>query len=140
MIMAPVRTRHRAVDNVEARMTGMIEYLRAQLLREPDYFERFHVVFLDPARCPLADQSIGQGSIGVLTLRMRELFGRALSLEASGIILAHNHPSGVCRPSETDIAETRRLAAIGRTLDIELVDHLIFTRQSVYSMRAGGDL
>ena len=140
MNTAPVRSRHGIADKCEARLTGMIEYLRAQVHREPDHFERFHVVFLDPTRRAVADQTMGQGSIGLLRVRMRELFARALSLEATGIIIAHNHPSGICRPSTTDIAETQRLAAVGQTLDIELVDHLIFTRKSVYSMRAGGDL
>lgn len=121
-------------------MTGMIEYLRVQVHRQSGRFERFHVVFLDLSRRAIADQSMGQGSIGLLRVTMRELFARALSLEASGIIIAHNHPSGICRPSSTDIAETQRLAAVGRTLDIELVDHLIFTSRSVYSMRAGGYL
>ena len=73
-------------------------------------------------------------------MRMRELFGKALSMDAHSMIVAHNHPSGRCKPSPYDITATRRLKDIARALDIELLDHLIITQQSVYSMRAGGDL
>ena len=67
-----------------------------------------------------------------------EDLGEALRLDARGIILAHNHPSGECRPSGCDIAATHQLAAVASALDIELIDHLIFTHEAVYSMRAGG--
>jgi DNA repair protein RadC len=69
---------------------------------------------------------------------MRDVFAEALRLGASGMILAHNHPSGECRPSDNDIAATRRLAEVALALDVALIDHLIFTHEAVYSMRAGG--
>jgi DNA repair protein RadC len=78
------------------------------------------------------------GGLNVLFLRMRENFGEALRLDAHGLILAHNHPSGHCRPSSCDIIATRRLAEVARALDIVLIDHLILTDEAVYSMRAGG--
>ena len=140
MTAAAVRERSNCVYISEARLSGMIVYLRSVVLSHPTYAERFHAIFFDTERRYIADASLGQGDVGQLTLRMRDLFGRALSAGASAIIVAHNHPSGLCRPSQNDIIATRRLAAIGAALDIELVDHLIFTRDSVYSMRAGGDL
>ena len=73
-------------------------------------------------------------------LRLRELFARGLSLGADGMIMAHNHPSGDCRPSSCDIEATLRIAELGKSLEIELIDHLIFTQKSVYSMRWGGEL
>ena len=69
---------------------------------------------------------------------MRDVFSQALSLGASAIILAHNHPSGNCRPSAQDILATRKFGEIANALDIALLDHLILTDTSVYSMRAGG--
>ena len=59
---------------------------------------------------------------------------------ARGLIVAHNHPSGDCRPSRSDILATHRLKEVAIALDIELIDHLILTENAVYSMRAGGDL
>ena len=129
-----------APDRGEARLFNMIEYLRSVVLAQPEALERFHVVFVDAKRRYIGAAAMGQGAISVITLRMRELFRSALALNATAIIVAHNHPSGDCRPSETDITETRRLAAIAEALDIELIDHLIFTPNSLYSMRAGGDL
>lgn len=140
MVSVLTRASARTVDRGEARLSGMIEYLRAVVLDDHGHAERFHAVFLDFDRRYIGDAAMGLGNASTLTLRMRDLFGRALGVGANAIIVAHNHPSGNCLPSETDIAATRRLEAIGAALDIELVDHLIFTREAVYSMRAGGDL
>ncbi|MDJ0642102.1 MAG: JAB domain-containing protein [Erythrobacter sp.] len=118
----------------------MIEYLRGVVLASPIGVERFHAIFVNSQRAYLGDESMGQGETHALSLRMRDLFASALSVGATGIIVAHNHPSGNCRPSQIDIEATRRLAAIAVALDIELLDHLIFTQNAVYSMRAGGDL
>lgn len=128
------------LDDGEERLFGLIDYLRSVVLDGHGQGERFHTIFLDAERRYITDASLGQGDVSQLTLRMRDLFSRAFSVDASAIIVAHNHPSGHCRPSQTDIDATRRLSAIGAALDIELVDHLIFTREAVYSMRAGGDL
>jgi DNA repair protein RadC len=116
----------------------MITYLRHTVLTPPVTHERGHAIFVDDARSWLGDAPCGIGSMSSLTLSMRALLGEALRQDASGIILAHSHPSGHCRPSGCDIAATRRLAEVARALDVTLVDHLIFTAQSVYSMRAGG--
>jgi DNA repair protein RadC len=141
MIATQYRTPSRQkVDPSEARLSAMIEYLRGVVLQAPERGERFHAVFVDANRRYLYDGSMGVGEVSALTVRMREIFGRAIAVGAAAIIVAHNHPSGDCRPSATDISATRRLASIGAALDIELLDHLIFTHQSVYSMRAGGVL
>lgn len=95
-------------------------------------------MFVNAQRRQLGDASIGLGGLNVLSVRMREIFGEALRLDPRGMILAHNHPSGHCRPSGSDIIATRRLAEVARALDIVLIDHLIFTDEAVYSMRAGG--
>lgn len=117
---------------------ALIAYLRSLVLAPPTDQERGHAIFLDPARAWLGDAACGTGSSGQLHLRMRFLLGEALRLDAVGIILAHSHPSGVCRPSHCDITATHHLARVARALDITLIDHLIFTNDAVYSMRAGG--
>ena len=128
------------IERREARLSAMIEYLRQVVLQAPERGERFHTIFLDARRAYLGDEPMGHGDISALTIRMRELFGKALAVGASAIIVAHNHPSGVCRPSQLDIEATLRLAEVAKALDIELLDHLIFTHNAVYSMRAGGNL
>ncbi|GMN02119.1 JAB domain-containing protein [Erythrobacter sp. MTPC3] len=130
----------RAERTGETRAAAMVKYLRNIVLRHGVWCEHFHAVFLDDQSRFLSDAGLGMGGQTALSLRMRELFGRALAVNASGLLIAHNHPSGDCKPSAHDIASTHRLIEIGKALDIELVDHLIITQRSVYSMRAGGDL
>ena len=120
------------------QLAGMIAYLQHILAAESQNSERFHAIFLDEQRGYLDDGCFADGSTAHLPVRLRGLFARALALGARGLIVAHNHPSGNCRPSASDIAATRRLVEIGRALEIELLDHLIITREKVYSMRAGG--
>jgi len=119
------------------RDCATIDFLRAMVIARPYEAERFHVLFVDKDRSYLGDAPLGAGGINSLSLRMRDLFSKALSLGANGILVAHNHPSGQCRPSRADIVSTRRLETVATALDIELVDHLIYTKSAVYSMRAG---
>lgn len=118
----------------------LIDYLRMMVIGGTGPSERLHAVFLDHDRVMICDTPLGQARNGALSFRMRELFEKALSAGANCMIVAHNHPSGQCRPSSYDISATKRLKEIAWALDIELLDHLIFTTSSVYSMRAGGDL
>lgn len=122
----------------DQRGAAMIAYLRSLVLAPPAQYERGHAIFLDAHSAWLGDAPCGIGTMTTLAIRMRALLGDALRHDAAGIILAHSHPSGHCRPSGCDIATTRRLAEIALALDITLIDHLIFTTDAVYSMRAGG--
>lgn len=133
------RRQHRNAQN-SARESAMVDYLRAMVIGSGEQVERFHALFLDGSRGFLGDAPLGQSGANTLTLRLREVFGKALTLDAHGLLIAHNHPSGECRPSINDIEATRRLNTMARSLDIELLDHLIFTHSAVYSMRAGGQL
>ena len=138
-ILTPALTAARSpAPAPEQRTAAMIAYLRDVVLAPPALHERGHAIFVDRARVWLGDAPCGVGSMSTLVLSMRELLGEALRHDAAGIILAHSHPSGHCRPSGCDIAATRRLAEVAGALDIALIDHLIFTRKAVYSMRAGG--
>lgn len=129
-----------SVDPGLLQTAAMIAHLRKAVLAAPRGCERFHAIFVDERRAYLADATLGEGGGAALSLRMRHLFAKALSVGASGLIVAHNHPSGDCRPSATDIASTKRLKDIATALDIELIDHLIITESTAYSMRAGGKL
>ena len=119
---------------------AMISYLQKAFANVPPGQERFHVIFLDLCRSYLDDCVMAGGSAVHLPVRLRDLFSRALQIGARGLILAHNHPSEDCRPSDNDLAATKRMIEIGQALEIEIFDHLILTRTKVYSMRAGGRL
>lgn len=122
------------------REKAIVEFLRNMVVSPPCRVEKLHAVFVDDTRSYLADLPLGQGADSALSLRMRDLFRKALSVNASGMVIAHNHPSGMCRPSHRDIEATQRIHQVAEALDIQLVDHLIFTRDAVYSMRAGEEL
>lgn len=89
--------------------------------------ETLRILFLDKARRLIADEQMQQGSLSQLAIHPRTIFRRALEHNAAGLILVHNHPSGDPSPSEEDIIATRHLDQIGRSLDIEIVDHIIVT-------------
>lgn len=89
--------------------------------------EVLRVLFLDAARRLIADEQLQRGTQSRLAVYPRTIFRRALEHNAAGIILVHNHPSGDPTPSEDDIEATRLLHQIGRSLDIELIDHIVVT-------------
>ena len=62
----------------------------------------------------------------------------ALSLNASQVVLAHNHPSGLALPSDEDKFTTQRLAKVLEAVNVELVDHVVFSDDDMVSLRASG--
>ena len=102
--------------------------------------ERLHVVYCDDAERYLHDETLLIGAEHSLVVKARPLVHRALTVGAQSLVLAHNHLSGICRPSEQDVAATRRLQQLGRELELTLIDHLIFTHDRAFSMRMGGYL
>lgn len=80
-------------------------------------------------------------SIGTITeaiVHPREVFRDAIREGGSGIIVTHNHPSGILTPSRQDIETTRRLVEAGKIVGIPVVDHIILTNSSFYSMKENG--
>jgi len=71
---------------------------------------------------------------------LREIIADALQYGSCGVVLAHNHPSGDSRPSESDCRSTRRLAAAAQALDCSILDHLIFAGGDCTSLRRLGYL
>jgi DNA repair protein RadC len=113
----------------------LVAYLRS-ILAGSD--EMVIAVFLDNQCRYLRHERLSLGLGGQVTLRARPLFARAFELAATRLIVAHNHPSGDCRPSLADIQATKELVSAGRMLDVELIDHLIIADRSYFSFSAGG--
>tara|TARA_B100000678_G_scaffold280101_1_gene276463 strand:+ start:392 stop:1177 length:786 start_codon:yes stop_codon:yes gene_type:complete len=110
-------------------------YLRKRLAHRGK--EQIRTLFLDRIGRLIADECICDGTVDESAIFPRELVRRALELDASGLVLAHNHPSLDSRPSSADIRVTHRLAEAAASLDITLVDHII-VGASNFSMRAAG--
>lgn len=110
------------------------DYLRARLRALPR--EAFHVLFLDHRNQLIADERMGEGSVSHAPVYPREVVRRALELSASGLLLAHNHPSGDPAPSSADIDMTRQVVEACRPLGIAVHDHFIVGGDRVESLKA----
>ena len=87
--------------------------------------EVFVVVLLDPANQVIDVKELFSGTVDKAAIYPREIVRLALSLNAKGIILAHNHPSGWVNPSEQDILATKRIILAASAMDIVVMDHII---------------
>lgn len=81
---------------------------------------------------------VSMGSLTSCMVHPREVFKSAVLSNASHIILVHNHPSGDCEPSQEDKDMTEVLAKCGKLLDIPVVDHVIVSRDDLYSFKESG--
>ena len=83
---------------------------------------------------------VSRGSLSSFLVHPREVFKRALLMNAAGIFVAHNHPSGDVAPSRDDIAVTERLQQAGEILGVSLLDHLVIgdTPERYYSFKEAG--
>ncbi|GAB3514208.1 JAB domain-containing protein [Emticicia fontis] len=102
--------------------------------------EQFKVLLMDYRNNCLGLVDIGMGSINSCLVDSRLLFSTALKARASGIILAHNHPSGELTPSEADKKLTDNIWMGGKILDIGIFDHLIISPEGYYSFADNGIL
>lgn len=107
-----------------------------QLLREIfnrdtiELFESFIVLYLNRANTTIGYQVISQGGVSGTVVDSRLIFTSAISCCASGIILAHNHPSGNMKPSQQDLDLTRRINEICKLVNIQLLDHIVLSPQT----------
>jgi DNA repair protein RadC len=100
--------------------------------------EELRVVMLDTKNHVLRVATVYQGNVSASLVRVGELFRDAVRLNAAGIILVHNHPSGDPTPSPDDLHLTAEALAAGRLLDIALLDHLVIGHDAHVSLRDRG--
>jgi DNA repair protein RadC len=97
--------------------------------------EELRVVLLDTKNHVLRVTTVYQGNVSASLVRVGELFRDAVRLNAAGVILVHNHPSGDPTPSPDDLHLTAEALAAGRLLDIALLDHLVIGHDAYVSLR-----
>lgn len=102
--------------------------------------EVFLCLFLDAQHRVIAQEELFEGTIDGAMVHPREVLESALRHRATAVIFAHNHPSGVCEPSEADIGITRRLKSALQLVDIRTLDHLIVGDAEVCSLAERGML
>ena len=96
--------------------------------------ERVMAVFVDTKNQVIKKEFVFEGSINYSIVEPRDLIKRALSLDASGFFLIHNHPSGDTSPSEEDIFITKKIDGVCRDLNLRFLDHLVVGSGSFYSL------
>jgi DNA repair protein RadC len=114
----------------------LFDYCRAAIGAQPN--EVFKVIYLD-SRCRVIDlETITEGTIDRATVYPRKVMESALRKRASILVFAHNHPDGNISPSEQDKTITRALVLAAKTLNIDILDHIIVSKDEVFSFRKEG--
>lgn len=116
--------------------SALLDYCTAAMARSQT--EEFRVLFLDRKNMLVADEVLNRGTVDHAPVYPREIVKRALELNASALILVHNHPSGDPAPSKADIAMTREVAAAAKALGIAIHDHLVIGRCGHASFKSLG--
>lgn len=120
--------------------TDAAKVLREIWSSQMEVREEFVVLMLDRSNRVLGYHLLSKGGLSATVVDIRILYAAALESLASSIILAHNHPSGNLKPSQSDIQVTQKVKNAGKQQDIELLDHIIMTKESFYSFADNGHL
>ena len=116
--------------------SALMGYCKTQMARLER--EEFRILFLDRKNVLIADEAQGIGTVDHVPVYPREIMKRALELNASAIILAHNHPSGDPTPSRADIEMTKQIVDVAKPLGVTVHDHVIIAREMDASFKALG--
>ncbi len=114
----------------------VIDYLRIVMAHQKT--ESFRVLFLDTRNRLIEDEEQQRGTVNHTPIYPRQIVARALELNATAVILVHNHPSGDPTPSQADIAMTHEVREVGKGLGVTLHDHVVVARGGHSSFRAMG--
>lgn len=117
---------------------ALLDYCRTTMAHRET--EQFRVLYLDRKNVLIGDEEQARGTVNHVPVYPREVVKRALELNASALILVHNHPSGDPTPSQEDITMTARIRDAAEAMDIALHDHLIIGREREVSFRSDGYL
>jgi DNA repair protein RadC len=115
---------------------ALLEYCQTAMAH--DDIEQFRVPFLDRKNVLIADEPQARGTVDHVPVYPREVVKRALELNASALILVHNHPSGDPTPSGADIEMTAQIQRAADSLGITLHDHLVIGKSRELSFRSEG--
>jgi DNA repair protein RadC len=133
------RRRKDHIGDEKSKITSskdIFDLLKSELLDLPH--EAFWIVLLNRANRVIKKQQISQGGVAGTVADPKIIFKIALEELASGVILAHNHPSGNLTASQADIDLTKKLKESGKLLEIQVLDHLIIAGKKYYSFADEG--
>lgn len=100
--------------------------------------ERVQVAFLGEDGAVIAVETVAEGTAAAADLPIARMLRDAVLRQATGLVVAHNHPSGNAMPSREDVVATRRLIQGAAAIDVTLVDHVVIGRGEARSFRLMG--
>lgn len=127
------RERNRMARNAITKPVEIVKYIKSEI--EDFSKENFFVISFDVRNRILGYDKISKGTLSASLVHPRETFEYAIRRHAAQIIVAHNHPSGDPEPSEDDIRITKRLYEAGKIMGIELMDHIVLTKEDYCSLK-----
>ena len=117
---------------------ALLDFCQIRMARRP--VEEFHMLYLNKKNRLIKHELRAVGTIDHTPVYVREVVKRGLELEATALILVHNHPSGDPKPSRADKDLTHQIQRAAEPLNIHIHDHLIFAQSGHYSLRSNGDM
>ena len=125
-------------QNAISSWDALVDYCHTTMAHRET--EQFRVLYLDRKNMLIADEEQARGTVDHVPVYPREVAKRALELNASALILVHNHPSGDPTPSPSDISMTQQIEAACIALGLSLHDHLIVGKSRELSFKSEGYL
>ena len=130
-------TRARVIGRpVLSSWDALLDYCQANMAHLS--YEQFRILYLDRKNTLITDELQARGTVDHVPVYPREIVKRALELNASALILVHNHPSGDATPSQQDIDMTQQIISAAAALGITVHDHLVIGKSDQISFRAQG--
>jgi len=132
--------RRRTADVLEkAKIGGSKDAFQILQLKLEDLpHEEFWVMLLNRANKVIDTKLVGRGGVSSTVVDSKVIFSFALESLASGIILAHNHPSGNLKPSNSDIRLTKKIVDAGKIMEVPILDHIIVGDNDYFSFADEG--
>jgi DNA repair protein RadC len=121
--MHEILRRREVKDIIKIKASGDAYNILKHL--ENNNHEQFWVIYLKRNNQVIKDEFISKGDVSGTVVNLKAILKSAINLNASGLVLAHNHPSGEMRPSSADIEMTKKIKEAARLMDINLLDHVI---------------
>jgi DNA repair protein RadC len=142
-------TQIKATFEISRRISTQVPSYKSKELTDPkkvyrliksklkDYHkEHFYIIALNSRGHSIAEISVG--SLNASFVHPREVFAEAIKNKAASVVFAHNHPSGDPEPSEDDLLLTKKLVESGKILGIEVIDHIIVSKDNFFSFKNKG--
>lgn len=100
--------------------------------------EEVHIMLLDDKKKVIKCEMISKGTVNASAVSIRRIAAEAINCNATGVVLAHNHPGGIALPSASDLSVTKRIYKALKLMDIQLCDHIVVADMDYVSMLDSG--